>query len=156
MSSGILSDISSILDIVPNTVSNIIARIKFGAEPIFGFEHRVYKANDTIYQVLIKIDNLTGRNLSNIEVTCNGHTIKTVKTLLKDRDFEITAGTIRLSLLGKFEINEITVLDEYSYEKLEFIVKVGLVKRKYSLDIQEILKNLAGGNEHIYYSDGYE
>lgn len=111
MSSGIVSDISSILGIVPNTVSKIIDRIKFGAKPIFGFEHKVYKANDMLYPVLIKLSNLTDRNLANIEVTCNGHHIKTVKTLLKDGEFEITVGTIRLSLLRKFEIMCIKVLD---------------------------------------------
>lgn len=156
MSSGIVSDISSILGIVPNTVSKIIDRIKFGAKPIFGFEHMVYKANDMLYPVLIKLSNLTDRNLANIEVTCNGNHIKTVKTLLKDGEFEITVGTIRLSLLGKFELMDIKVMDEYNGEKIEFIVKVGLVKRKYSLDIQEILENLDAGNEPLHYADGYE
>lgn len=156
MSSGIVSDINSILGIVPNTVSKIIDRIKFGAKPIFGFEHKVYKANDMIYPVLIEIANLTGRNLANIEVTCNGHHIKTVRTLLKDGEFEVTVGTIILTLLGKFELMDIKVLDEYNGEKLEFIVKVGLVKRKYSIDIQEILENLANGNEPIHYANGYE
>lgn len=156
MSSGIVSDINSILGIVPNTVSKIIDRIKFGAKPIFGFEHKVYKANDMLYPVLIEIANLTGRNLANIEVTCNGNHIKTVKTLLKGCDFEITVGTIRLSLLEKFELMDIKVLDEYNGEELEFIVKAGLVKRKYSLDIQEILENLDDGNEPLHYADGYD
>lgn len=156
MSSGIVSDISSILGIVPNTVSKIIDRIKFGAKPVFGFEHKVYKANDMLYPLLVSVKNLTDRNLANIEVTCNGNHIKTVKTLLKDSEFEVTVGTIILTLLGKFELIDIKVLDEYSGEKLEFIVKVGLVKRKYSIDIQEILENLANGNEPIHYADGYE
>jgi hypothetical protein len=156
MISGIVSDISSIIGIVPNTVSKLVDRIKFGAKPIFGFEHKVYKANDMLYPVLIKLSNLTDRNLSNIEVTCNGNHIKTVKTLLKGCDFEITVGTIRLSLLGKLELMDIKVMDKYNGEKLEFIVKVGLVKRKYSLDLQEILENLADGNEPLHYADGYE